>query len=248
MGGHPTFDPFAALAFCAAVTSRIVVMSYITVLPYRHPMLIRKSMATVSRLAAERFVMVVGSGYLRSEFYALGVDFADRGSTTDRALDLITQPFDRDMPVSADNGNEWGVACEPPPRSRPDVWVAGTGDVAMRRVVRFGQGWDPLIQDETAAATTRSSRLLRTPEDLGRGVSELHEMLREAGRDPEEIAIHSDAQLTVTDALEDPSRHAAMLERLRRAGATHVLVRVDTMEVSEAGDAIAAYGREFVPS
>src|SRR5215204_4015316 len=62
-GGHPSYDPFAALAFCAAVTSRIRLMTYLAVLPYRNPMLMAKSVATVDRLSGGRLTLVVGSGY-----------------------------------------------------------------------------------------------------------------------------------------------------------------------------------------
>ena len=37
-GGHPTFDPFAGLAFVAAVTQRIRLSTCLAVLPYRNPL------------------------------------------------------------------------------------------------------------------------------------------------------------------------------------------------------------------
>ena len=38
-GGHPTFDPFAALSFVAAVTSTVRLHTHLAVLPYRNPLL-----------------------------------------------------------------------------------------------------------------------------------------------------------------------------------------------------------------
>ena len=38
-GGHETFDPFAALSYCAAVTSELHLMTRLVVLPYRNPLL-----------------------------------------------------------------------------------------------------------------------------------------------------------------------------------------------------------------
>jgi alkanesulfonate monooxygenase SsuD/methylene tetrahydromethanopterin reductase-like flavin-dependent oxidoreductase (luciferase family) len=38
-GGHETLDPFAALAFCAAVTTRIRLLTWLSVVPYRNPFL-----------------------------------------------------------------------------------------------------------------------------------------------------------------------------------------------------------------
>ena len=49
-GGHETFDPFVALGFCAAVTSRIDLMTNLTVVPYRNPLLMARSMTSVDVL------------------------------------------------------------------------------------------------------------------------------------------------------------------------------------------------------
>ena len=46
-GGHPTYDPFGALCFVAGVTTKIRLMTYLAVLPYRNPLLLAKSVATV---------------------------------------------------------------------------------------------------------------------------------------------------------------------------------------------------------
>ena len=74
-GGHETYEPFVALGFVAAVTHRVRVMTNLTVVPYRNPLLLAKAMTTVDLLSAGRATFVLGTGYLRSEFAALGVDF-----------------------------------------------------------------------------------------------------------------------------------------------------------------------------
>ena len=69
-GGHDTFDPFAALAFTAAVTERMLLIPNIVVLPYRNPFLVAKSVATIDVLSGGRFVLAVGTGYLKGEYRA----------------------------------------------------------------------------------------------------------------------------------------------------------------------------------
>ena len=49
-GGHDALDPFAALAFCAAVTEQIRLMTNVVVAPYRNPFLLAKMVATVDVL------------------------------------------------------------------------------------------------------------------------------------------------------------------------------------------------------
>ena len=88
-GGHETFDPFAALAFCAAVTTRIRLLTWLSVVPYRNPFLAAKSMTTVDLLSGGRATFALGSGYLRSEFAALGVDFAERNHLFEESVQVM---------------------------------------------------------------------------------------------------------------------------------------------------------------
>ena len=88
-GGHETLDPFAALGFCAAVTTRIRLLTWLSVVPYRNPFLAAKSMATVDLLSGGWATFALGSGYLRSEFAALGVDFAERNDLFEESVQVM---------------------------------------------------------------------------------------------------------------------------------------------------------------
>ncbi|HEY4332567.1 MAG TPA: TIGR03619 family F420-dependent LLM class oxidoreductase, partial [Ilumatobacteraceae bacterium] len=88
-GGHQTLDPFIALSFAAAVTTRIKLLTYLAVVPYRNPLLLAKTAASLDRLSAGRFILGVGTGYLKGEFRALGVDFDARNTAFDEALDVM---------------------------------------------------------------------------------------------------------------------------------------------------------------
>jgi alkanesulfonate monooxygenase SsuD/methylene tetrahydromethanopterin reductase-like flavin-dependent oxidoreductase (luciferase family) len=61
-GGHDALDPFAALAFIAAVTERIRLIPNIVVLPYRNPFIVAKSIATIDALSNGRFTLSAGVG------------------------------------------------------------------------------------------------------------------------------------------------------------------------------------------
>jgi len=56
-GGHDALDPFVALSFCAAVTERIRLIPNIVVLPYRHPLIVAKMVATLDTLSEGRFTL-----------------------------------------------------------------------------------------------------------------------------------------------------------------------------------------------
>ena len=67
VGGHDALDPFVALTFCAALTERIRLIPNIVVLPYRHPLIVAKTVATMAMLSEDRFTLAVATGYLRGE-------------------------------------------------------------------------------------------------------------------------------------------------------------------------------------
>jgi hypothetical protein len=50
-GGHQSLDPFVALAFAAAATERLQLLTYLTVPPWRNPLLLAKTAATLDRLS-----------------------------------------------------------------------------------------------------------------------------------------------------------------------------------------------------
>jgi hypothetical protein len=95
-GGHETLDPFAALAFCAAATEQIRLMTNVAVVPYRNPFLVAKMVATVDVLSDGRAILGAGTGYLRSEYRALGVDFDKRNELFEEALEAIISSWSGD--------------------------------------------------------------------------------------------------------------------------------------------------------
>src|SRR5580658_2605463 len=88
-GGHQSLDPLVALAFAAAATSRIRLLTHLVVAPYRNPFLLAKSAASLDKLSGGRFILGLGAGYHKTEFYALGVDMEERNALFDEALDVL---------------------------------------------------------------------------------------------------------------------------------------------------------------
>src|SRR5690348_5050416 len=56
-GGHQTLDPCVALAHDAAVTDRVLLLTNLAVVPYRNPLLLTKSAATVDIVSGGRLVL-----------------------------------------------------------------------------------------------------------------------------------------------------------------------------------------------
>ena len=88
-GGHDALDPFVALGYAAAVTETLRLIPNIVVLPYRNPFVVAKAAATLVMLSGGRFTLAIGTGYLKGEFAALGVDHTERNELTDEALGVL---------------------------------------------------------------------------------------------------------------------------------------------------------------
>ncbi|MGE0136933.1 MAG: TIGR03619 family F420-dependent LLM class oxidoreductase [Ilumatobacteraceae bacterium] len=221
-GGHESFDPLAALAFCAAVTHRIRLMTYLSVVPYHRPLLLAKAAATVDVLSGGRLVMVVGSGYLRSEFTHLDVDFARRNDLLEaglRSMRAVWSDADDSM-----DGSPAGPVSRPLPvqRSGPPLWFGGNSRVARRRAVELGSGWSPNQYAPVMAASARTPAL-STMAELGDAIGELRAALSVAGRSNDAF----DIQVASPRSMEPPASrglvdHVAELESIGATWFVHV--------------------------
>jgi probable F420-dependent oxidoreductase len=143
----PFYDPFATLAWLAGQTSRIELGTTVAVAPYRHPLLTARLATNLDQFSGGRFVLGVGVGWSAPEFAALGLSFADRGRQTEEYLAAIAAALSSST-VSLDGAfaRYRDVDTGPPSVRRPHlpIWVGGSVPAAIRRAVRYGQGWHPI--------------------------------------------------------------------------------------------------------
>jgi probable F420-dependent oxidoreductase len=202
-GGHDALDPFAALAFCAAVTDHMRLIPDIVVLPYRNPFLVAKSVATIDALSDGRFVLAIATGYLRGEYRALGVDFEERNALFDEAVEVMRGVWSEDDFAYEGHGFiAHGQTANPKPHPHPPIWIGGNSRLSRRRVARYGDGWSP-FPAPAQLATTAKTPVLETVQDLAVMLDELWQLLDEAGRDRAEIDVKF-----ATSAGGDPSTDA----------------------------------------
>jgi probable F420-dependent oxidoreductase len=190
-------DPLATLAFLAGATRRVGLGTGVLILPYRPALPTAKWIATIQELSGGRFLLGVGSGWMESEFRALGVPKESRGRRTDATLDFLNRAFAADEIV--ENGQRFLFRPRP---SRPPIFVGGSAEVAIPRAVRFGDGWMPNAGDADRLATD---------------VRRLREVFAAAGKPaPEVVALTS-------LGLDDPQRAAMRARELAAAGATRIV-------------------------
>lgn len=137
-----------ALAYLAGHSERIRIASNVSILPLQHPIVQAKQWATLDWLSGGRADLIVGVGWLKDEFDALGVDFASRGRITDDYVEAIKEIWSSDVAeFSGAHASFEGVASEPKPISADGVplWFAGDVPATLRRVARHGVGWSPYL-------------------------------------------------------------------------------------------------------
>ncbi|MEU3191311.1 TIGR03619 family F420-dependent LLM class oxidoreductase [Streptomyces sp. NPDC006992] len=164
------YDPVATLAFLAAATERVALLSHVAVVGLRHPLAVAKQYATVDRLSAGRLVLGVGAGHVREEFAALGVDFAARGALLDESVDALKAALgEEEFPSFAGSHYAFadlGQQPRPVQRPRPPLWVGGSSPRAVRRAALRGDGWLPQ-GDPREALPPKIDRIRRLRSDAG---------------------------------------------------------------------------------
>ncbi|MDT7709441.1 MAG: hypothetical protein QOG20_5048 [Pseudonocardiales bacterium] len=246
-GGHDTFDPLVALAFCAAVTSRIRLMPHLLVLPYHNPPQLAKTLVTVDVLSAGRLTVAAGTGYLRSEFAAVGVDFEQRNTLFDEAVAALHAAWSGEPYRFEGTGFlavDQVLRPRPVQQPGPPLWLGGNSPLTRRRIVRYGQGWSPILTTGRHAASFRTPSI-DSLEELAAAVDELGARFREAGRAPAELDVQVEAPVPA-DEVTDPAAHLDELGRYAKAGVTSVVVHSPTGSGAAALDALRSYGAQVI--
>ena len=136
--------PSTALSFIAGFTSRIKLGTGITLLAQRNAVVLAKEMASLDHLSGGRLLFGIGAGYLKAEFDALGVNFAERGARTDEYIAAMRELWTSDTPAFSGRFVSFsGIQARPQPAQSggPPIIVGGNSPAAYRRAVTNGQGW-----------------------------------------------------------------------------------------------------------
>jgi probable F420-dependent oxidoreductase len=243
-GGHQSLDPFAALGHVAAVTTELKLLTYLAVLPYRNPLSLAKSAATVDKLSNGRFVLGAGTGYLKAEYFALGVDFDERNDLFDEALDVMPKHWSGDaFDFEGKHFNARGTIGRPRPVQNPiPIWIGGNAKLTLRRVAEKAQGWMPLSGPAGMFSTVRSPEISSTDDFVDR----LNMLKEYAGDRFSELdiamAYTDDARFDLTT---DVERHRDNLGRLQELGVSWIIVPGPTETSPVASDFIQGFAATY---
>jgi probable F420-dependent oxidoreductase len=183
-GQGDALEQLPLMAFVAAKSRTLRLISSVMILPYRNPVVTAKMLATIDVLSGGRLTVGVGVGWLREEFEALGAPpFERRGAVSDEYLRIFKTLWTQD-PASY-RGEFYrfeALRCLPHPvqKPHPPIWIGGHSKAALRRVARLGDGWHPVGANPAVP--------LRPPE-LRASLEELRRLAEAEGRDPSTLTI-----------------------------------------------------------
>jgi probable F420-dependent oxidoreductase len=172
-----THDLFVALAMAAQATTTLRVGSGICLLVERDPITCAKEVATLDLLSNGRFLFGIGGGWNAEEMANHGTDFRRRWTILRERVEAMKVIWREDAAayhgeyVHFDPLWSWPKPVQQP---HPPIYLGGHGSKALRRVVRYCDGWMPI--------PVRAGALLDE-------IRELRELAAAAGRDPASIAV-----------------------------------------------------------
>ncbi len=135
-------DMWTTCAAMAAVTTRLKFACGIYVLPIRHPVEVAKQAATLAILSQGRFILGVGTGWMRQEFDVYGVDFATRGRRMDEMIEILRGLWRGGMFGFHGECFDFApIQVSPKPTYDIPIYFGGAASVALRRTARVGDGW-----------------------------------------------------------------------------------------------------------
>lgn len=247
-GGHHALDPFVGLAVAATATTRIRLMTNLVVLPYRNPFLLAKAAASLDRVSGGRVVLGVGTGYLKPEFFALGVDFEERNDLFDEVIEACRLAWAGDSVTYA--GRHFSVrgnTAHPPPVQDPlPIWIGGNARLTRQRVATVAEGWMPMWNPPEFAATRRSP-VLDSLDDLATMLDDLRVRCDAAGRatPPEVMFMAMDPALPGSPDW-DARRHLDGVRAQADLGVTWQQVTVVGETPARALDCVRAYADQVL--
>ncbi|WP_073263589.1 TIGR03619 family F420-dependent LLM class oxidoreductase [Cryptosporangium aurantiacum] len=231
-GGHDGVDPFVGLAFAAAATTRLRLLTYLVVLPYRNPFHLAKLVASLDALSGGRVELGLGAGYHKAEFRALGVDWDERNALFDEALAVLRKAW-TGRPVTHEGLHFTARDTVVTPPCTPPLWFGGNSRLTLRRVVENRAGWLPLPNPRATASHLRSPAM--------ESIADFAALLDTARAHAAAVGAPPPSRVMYPLPDGDPAVHVDLARRAAEAGATSLVVNGQGRTLREATEWIDRY-------
>jgi probable F420-dependent oxidoreductase len=216
-----THDPFVALSFAAAVTTKILLGTGICLIPQRDPIVTAKCVASLDQLSNGRFLFGIGGGWNVDEMENHGARYQTRFKLMrERILAMKALWTEEEAAFHGEMVNFDPVWSYPKPKQQPHppILLGGSSDHTIKRVVEFCDGWLPIA---------------RLGFNAKEAVARLHQAASAAGRDYATLSI---------SAFAAPPDEAALAE-YREAGIHRSLLVIPDLTRDEILRVLDQYAR-----
>lgn len=208
-------DAFIALAYAAAVTTRLRLGTGVTLVAQRDPIWTAKEVASLDSLSGGRLILGVGYGWNREEMAQHGVDYRRRRQLLREKVLLMKALWTEEEAAFTGELMELEPSWAwPKPTQRPHppiIMGAAAGPKTIADMVEFCDGWMPLVGRH----------------DIADQVAKVRAAIAEAGRDPG--AFEVTAYSANTHNVEDLTRAGVdrVVLGLRPLGADAIVPKLD---------------------
>jgi probable F420-dependent oxidoreductase len=201
-------DPFVTLTAAAAVTKTLKVGTGVCLVAQRDPIQTAKLVASIDQVSGGRFLFGIGNGWNQDELEDHGVTFADRHKVARERVEAMKRIWTETKPEYHGEFVDFGPMMtwpKPVQKPHPPVIVGGAFPYSARRAIRYGDGWIP-------------QAVRKGYNEIADLIPEFRKMAREAGRNPDEIAI----------TVWFPRRDAELMKRYADLGVERVVFNLES--------------------
>ncbi len=248
-GGHHALDPFVALAFAAAATTRLRLQTHVLIAAYRNPFLVAKALASLDVASGGRVIAGTAAGYLEPEFAALGARFDERNELADELLGALKRIWcEPGLALAGRHFSASGNTALPRPLQtpHPPLWIGGNSRRAIRRAVELGDGWLPFPAPGKLAKRVGTAAM-ENEEDLARAIAYAREHAQRVGRTAALDICFSPFGLDMrADGLPEPRSVIDTAGRLGALGVSWLAITLPCATRAEFCERAAWFGREVI--
>jgi probable F420-dependent oxidoreductase len=188
IGDVNMLEPVTLLSYVAAITSKLKLGTSVILLPLRNPIQLAKAYATLDVMSDGRAVigLGLGGGHLGSHEDVFGYTREGRVTRFTEAVEIMKLLWTQQK--ASFHGRFWNfenVSMEPKPIQRPRLPIifGGHHENALRRAVKYADGW-------MGAGSSSSGSFIRES-------ARIRQMLDEFSRDPATFNFSKRVYLTV---------------------------------------------------
>jgi len=190
IGDFVMLEPVTLLSYVAAITTKLCLGTSVILLTLRNPIQLAKAYSTLDCMSGGRAVMGVGlgGGHLRSHEEIFGYTRERRVTRFTEAVQVMKLLWSESK--ASFHGAFWNfenISMEPKPIQKPHLplWFGGHHENALKRAVKYGNGW-------MGAGSSSSNAFIRESAMIRR-------FLDEAKRDPKTFGYGKRVYLAVDD-------------------------------------------------